>query len=274
MAYGNVTVFFNKVWLHAAAWQGDLEMTNPIINPHPAAKIYPSYSSARFLERFKDYSESCEAALSFVVLLAKYNSEWRIADGREHYRICQELGIQCEFETFEGSWAELEVELAKRNKDRRHLTLKELTPPVKTITVQKDDWDIPIQDHAKEAFGSLPEFAELLALLKTAGQRFHALCNKPGGYFLVSNPKVAKWKESPPLSNGVPTSRWISSNLEKLRKAVEQSMPSLTVCPSDHASLDEATDCKTCQGKNWTAKMKTVPNVFREAIQKKYGVGS
>jgi hypothetical protein len=58
-----------------------------------------------------------------VVLAADpADGEWKIADGRHHYRICKELGYVCKFERFAGSEAELYDFAEARGLNRRHLS--------------------------------------------------------------------------------------------------------------------------------------------------------
>lgn len=94
---------------------------NPEYAFHPVCVAWPEYDDATYQKRLAAYRDHPERADDTAVILAEDAQTWKIADGRHHYLICQELGYACRFEQFAGSLSELIALVTARNGNRRHL---------------------------------------------------------------------------------------------------------------------------------------------------------
>jgi hypothetical protein len=111
-----------------------------------------------------------------------------------------------------------------------------------------DDLGIPVQEHAREAFEAVPQFRELVRLLRQAERMYHELASLPGGVYLQR------------VSANV-SGRWKSRELTTCIHAVEDSRPSLTFCPWEYHEMAfpekqpphvHDKSCNLCKGLRWT----------------------
>lgn len=117
------------------------------------------------------------------------------------------------------------------------------SPPEPSSTpMGVDGWGIPIQPHAAEAFANLPEFDELIRLLRRADKLYSQLAELPGGK------RLTKWGVSENTRN-----RWKSKHIESAIKAVQDCKPKYTVCPYKHNPHQPHDDknCTLCYGFGW-----------------------
>lgn len=89
---------------------------------HPLCLAFPEMTPDAYAKRLADYRKHPKRADDTAVLLAQDEGEWKILDGRHHYRICQELGYECRFEKVEGDRDELADIAEARGINRRHQT--------------------------------------------------------------------------------------------------------------------------------------------------------
>lgn len=116
--------------------------------------------------------------------------------------------------------------------------------------LEPDEWGIPIQEHAKLAFTSVPRFDELTALIKSAQKLFNELANEPGGVFLTL-PEVSSFRRGKKQEDGTYDERFVHEGLERALKQVQNAAPAHTVCPWNYAETAHPKDCPTCKDLNW-----------------------
>ena len=133
-----------------------------------------------------------------------------------------------------------------------------------------DAWGIPIQPHAVEAFASLPQFDELLALLRKAKKLYSALALQEGGKYLQAS-EVSKCVVG---SQGETSRRFVSKGIDAAIKAVEDAQPRYTVCPWEYSEKGHPDDCRTCYGLKWTTEVRkgSVPDSILQRIKEAFGV--
>ncbi len=153
---------------------------------------------------------------------------------------------------------EVQKAAAEKVKKKAAKTLKEGVAQVKAEEVHPveeptTDWPvdalgIPIQDHAIEAFESIPKFDELAKLLRQVGKLYSELAELPGGEFLRRHGVSIN---SP---NG-----WKSKGIQDALAAVQDCKPAYTVCPwtvnhlvHPEAQFTHDAECSLCKGKNWS----------------------
>jgi hypothetical protein len=95
---------------------------NPEYDFHPVCVAFSAYKPEVYAKRLEDYRRHPERAGDTAVLLAKDEADgaWKVADGRHHYLICQDIGYECEFQRFTGTPKQLGELVIARNYDRRH----------------------------------------------------------------------------------------------------------------------------------------------------------
>jgi hypothetical protein len=106
-----------------------------------------------------------------------------------------------------------------------------------------DGWGIPIQEHARAAFGAQPLFDELLSLLRKADRLYSQLADHEGGAYL----------RRPGVSVNA-RDRWKHKGLKDALLAVQDCRPTYTVCPyafSDARGHPHDEKCNLCHGLNW-----------------------
>jgi hypothetical protein len=146
--------------------------------------------------------------------------------------------------------------------------------PEPTPAPPVDDLDIPIQEHAREAFEAVPQFRELVRLLRQAERMYHELASLPGGVYLQR------------VSANV-NGRWKCRELTTCIHAVEDSRPSLTFCPWEYHEMAfpekqpphvHDKNCNLCKGLRWTRPVemsrarKEVPQELLDAAKEDLGV--
>ena len=86
--------------------------------PHPAAKAFPLMEGEAY-ERLRD--DVGKYGLRVPIILAKYENEWCVLDGRNRMRACEETGKPLRHEYFDGSWDAAVRYAVSLNVTRRHL---------------------------------------------------------------------------------------------------------------------------------------------------------
>jgi hypothetical protein len=129
---------------------------------------------------------------------------------------------------------------------------------------QVDEWGIPIQEHALEAFGAVPKFRELISTLQLAHRQFNAVANLPGGKFLTL-PDVSSCRRGKQLPDGSYENRFVHEGIERALKQVQNAVPTHTICPWHYVDGDHPDDCRTCCNLNWTPVLgDNIPGIARE----------
>lgn len=130
-----------------------------------------------------------------------------------------------------------------------------------------DDWGVPVQPHAAEAFAARPKFDELLAALRQARRLFSELAESPGGAFLTL-PAVSAC-----VRKGGESS-FVSHALERAIEDVRAARPAHTDCPWAHSEGGHPEECRTCGNRRWTPPLSAsaVPEKLLEKIRGAYGV--
>lgn len=115
----------------------------------------------------------------------------------------------------------------------------------------RDDWGIPIQPHAAEAFEAAPLFDEVLKLLRKADRLYSQIAARPGGEYL-RRPGVSIHRND----------RWKHLGLKNAILAVTDAKPTYTVCPFEyHAQAFPESNhkhdekCQLCAGLNWSRQL-------------------
>ncbi len=114
-----------------------------------------------------------------------------------------------------------------------------------------DEYGIPIQPHALEAFKAVDKFKELKKALRKAQQLFNEVANLPGGVFLTRSP-IASCRRGKKGEDGEYASRFIHPGLERAMEDVKNCTPTHTVCPWNYVDAPHPDDCSTCMNLNWT----------------------
>lgn len=129
----------------------------------------------------------------------------------------------------------------------------------KATLVEKDEWGIPIQDHAKEAFEAVPRFKELVAAIQHAQKLFNETANLAGGKFLTL-PDVSSYRRGKKDDEGEHADRFVHEGLERAYQQVKNAMPTHTVCPWNYVDAPHPKNCATCKNLNWTPPLgKSIP---------------
>ena len=135
-----------------------------------------------------------------------------------------------------------------------------------------DAWDIPIQDHAVEAFDAVPRFHELIATIQLAQKQFNALANLAGGKFLTL-PDVSSYRRGRKNEDGTHADRFVHEGLEKALRQVQNAIPTHTVCPWHYVDGAHPEECGTCRGLNWTPVLgSNIPDMAKERAKKAFNV--
>jgi hypothetical protein len=109
----------------------------------------------------------------------------------------------------------------------------------------KDEWGAPIQLHAKKAFEAVPQFDEILTLLRSASRLFTQLAEHEGGRLL----------QRTNVSDSTRTG-FRSVQITNAIRDLENCRPAHTICPhSVHEHHPHGEDCAVCHGLNWTPKL-------------------
>lgn len=142
-----------------------------------------------------------------------------------------------------------------------------LVPPTQT-----DEWGIPVQAHATEAFAATEKFKELANAIRTAQRLFNEVANLPGGVFLTL-PEVSSYRRGKKLDDGTNADLFVHEGLEQALHHVKNAIPKHTVCPYQYADAPHPEKCRCCLGLNWTPAISTnVPPVCIERAKKAHGV--
>lgn len=104
---------------------------------HPVCLAFSEYTPDVYAKRLADYRRHPERAGDTAVLIAQdeADGQWKIADGRHHYRICRELGYDCDFQRFTGTPCELADLVESRNANRRHDTPTQIAASIVALNV-------------------------------------------------------------------------------------------------------------------------------------------
>lgn len=153
---------------------------------HPLCLAFPDYTPQVYSLRRDDYKAHPERAGDTAVLIAQdpADGEWKIADGRHHYRICRELGYECDFQRFTGPPAELSDLVLSRNAHRRHVEPSQIAAAIVAVS----DW-VRGGDHGNQHTGGKTARAVLPTQAETA---------KAAGVSTDTLQRAAKVKEKAP----------------------------------------------------------------------------
>jgi len=159
-----------------------------------------------------------------------------------------------------------EKKVKEKAKQEREKKEPEIIAPV-----QVDEWDIPIQEHATEAFAAVPKFKELVSAIQVAQKLFNEVANLKGGLFLTL-PDVSSYRRGKKTAEGH-ADRFVHEGLEKALKQVQNATPTHTVCPWHYVDGKHPEECGTCKGLNWTPVLgSNIPDMARERARKKFKV--
>ncbi len=128
-----------------------------------------------------------------------------------------------------------------------------------------DEWEIPIQPHAVDAFAAVPKFKELISAIKHAQRLFNEVANLSGGKFLTL-PDVSSYRRGKKGDDGEHADRFVHDGLETALRQVKNATPTHTVCPWNYVEAPHPDDCRTCCGLNWTPVLSD--NIPAAAISK------
>lgn len=119
---------------------------------HPVCVAFPAYSAEAYATRLADYKAHPERAKDTTVVLAvdAADGDWKVADGRHHLMICEELGYESEFTRFTGTPAELADFVLARNAHRRHETESQRAASIAAVMT----WVKGSNQHARKQDGS------------------------------------------------------------------------------------------------------------------------
>ncbi len=117
---------------------------------------------------------------------------------------------------------------------------------------QVDQWGIPIQPHATEAFAAIAKFKELTAAIREAQRLFNECAGLTGGKFLTL-PEVSSYRRGAKQEDGTYADRFVHDGLERAAQQVKNAIPAYTVCPYQYADAPhpEGTECRCCHGLLW-----------------------
>jgi ParB-like chromosome segregation protein Spo0J len=132
-----------------------------------------------------------------------------------------------------------------------------------------DAWDIPIQPHAEEAFKAVPDFNELIQLIRKSQQTFNRVANLHGGKFLTL-PFVSSFRRGKKGEDGEHADRFVMPELEAALQKVKNAIPAHTVCPWNYVEAPHPEDCKTCHGLNWTTPLSKNAEVAKDKVQEAF----
>jgi hypothetical protein len=130
-----------------------------------------------------------------------------------------------------------------------------------------DEWGIPIQPHAAEAFAAVPQFEELLSLIRKAQKLFNQLAREPGGKFLTKA-DISSYRRGKKTGEGEYVDRFVLEELETALHKVKNSIPAHTACPWNHVDAPHPEKCSTCLDLNWTPPLTKSAEVAKERMQK------
>lgn len=131
---------------------------------------------------------------------------------------------------------------------------------------------IPIQEWAIEAFESVPEFRDMIRIVKALRQRLSSLADTVGGRYLQRN---CQWTTLGKNPDGSERGAWRNDHLENLLMLLEDRVPMHTDCPYafNPFKAHDAT-CNCCKGMRWTPKQhnKSTPKECLAARDAHYGI--
>lgn len=182
----------------------------------------------------------------------------KLAEGKTQKQVAEEVGVS------ERTVRAVKQEMGTPDDDQAEADEpKKPTGPV-------DGWGVPIQPHAEEAFACLPQFDELLSLLRKAKKLYSALALQEGGKYLQA-PEVAKCVVG---NQGETSRRFVNKGIDAAIKAVEDARPRYTVCPWEYSEKGHPDDCRTCYGLKWTTEVRkgSVSEAIVKRIREVFGV--
>lgn len=139
---------------------------------------------------------------------------------------------------------------------------------------QVDEWGIPIQEHAAEAFAEVPRFNELLAMIRKAQKLFNELANAPGGK-LLTKPAISSYRRGKKDESGQHEDRFVLPDLENALRKVSECVPTHTVCPWQYVKGKHPDPCSACGGLNWTGPLsETTEQAAKSKVQAAFGVNT
>lgn len=136
----------------------------------------------------------------------------------------------------------------------------------------KDKDGIPIQEWAVEAFGTVPEFRDLIRIVKDIRSRVSDLADEPGGVYLQ---RRCNWTTLGKNDDGSERGAWRNATLDTLLMLLEDTMPLHTDCPYAFNPFKEHEEnCNCCKGLRWTPKQNTknTPRECTAALFANYGI--
>jgi hypothetical protein len=149
--------------------------------------------------------------------------------------------------------------------------------PAPPATGPCDQWGIPVQPHAAEAFkaGYAPgedgrdPFQRIHHLFRLLSDELTALASSPAGAFLQDHCEWVQKGEGDP-------GRWKLANLDNALVAIMGCRPFVTVCPAESSRDGHPEGCKLCRGRRWldrqTARSSLITPAVKERTQARHGV--
>jgi hypothetical protein len=144
---------------------------------HTLCEAYPAYEPDVYARRRDYYQSHPELADLVEVLLADDDGEEKIADGRHHYRICNELGYPCKFRRFEGTREELADLVEFLNANRRHMTPSQLAASAVAVNQYRRGGDRRSEGF-KVSRDTLKQAAEKKGISEETIKRANKVANK------------------------------------------------------------------------------------------------
>lgn len=135
-----------------------------------------------------------------------------------------------------------------------------------------DNWGIPIQPHAAEAFAAVPRFEGLVKGIRAVQKAMSELAEEEVGAFLQ---KRLQWKRSP-TKDDPQAGRWIFKGLGDAIWLIQDCTPTQTICPYMYLedNRKHPDNCTACLMANWTPKLSSVPENLIKRAKEAFGVQS
>ena len=139
--------------------------------------------------------------------------------------------------------------------------------------ILRDEFGIPIQDHAREAFEARERHDELIKLLKQARLLLSEIVDGPSGTHLR---KMVNWSRKP-TKDKPDAGIWQMAELENAITNIQITRPAMTDCPYVYSQYHTHSDeCRYCYGSRWcpSIKHRTCPEEHIRAMKSHYGIAS
>ena len=201
--------------------------TNPTLEPHPFAELFPMMSDEEATKFAQDMAEHGYCTQYPIVLY-----QGRILDGRNRYRAAQAAEVDPLFTEFEGTDGEALRLVARGNLARRHLTTKQRAEiAAKMCTLRLGDNQHTAEEGASNEAPPMSEAkaAEAMAVSRSSVQRAKARAagksKKPRTKKAPPNrPKQSKKRESKAQTSAEPTKQ---TNAEIEPEQLPSSIPAV-----------------------------------------------